>query len=137
MYYYKGSCISQVLILTLLYHHQDYVVNNYSKLKHCDKSSFFVPDSLTQCNELTMKSLEYDMKLYFMSSLLLNNRNHNCYIRFLILLSGDISLNPGPPVNLTQINNDWKIFEQRGFHMAHININSLLPKIDELRAIAY
>lgn len=77
------------------------------------------------------------MRLFLMSSLLLNNRNHNCYIRFLILLSGDISLNPGPPVNLTQINNDWKIFEQRGFHMAHININSLLPEIDELRTIAY
>ena len=30
----------------------------------------------------------------------------------------------------------WKIFNERGLHMIHLNINSVLSKIDELRVIA-
>ena len=32
--------------------------------------------------------------------------------------------------------NEWNIFKSRGLHFIHININSLLPKIEELRIIA-
>ena len=53
------------------------------------------------------------------------------------LLSGDISLNPGPSyTNQTSDNNEWDVFKARGLHFIHININSLLPKIEELRRIA-
>ena len=31
---------------------------------------------------------------------------------------------------------DWKAFNERGLHLIHLNINSLLSKIDELREIA-
>ena len=31
---------------------------------------------------------------------------------------------------------DWKAFNKRGLHLIHLNINSLLSKIDELREIA-
>ena len=31
---------------------------------------------------------------------------------------------------------NWKVFNKHGLHMIHLNINSLLSKIDELRAIA-
>ena len=31
---------------------------------------------------------------------------------------------------------DWKAFNNRGLHLIHLNINSLLSKIDELREIA-
>ena len=55
----------------------------------------------------------------------------------LLLLSGDISLNPGPINGSQQHNYDqWAVFKKRGLHFVHININSLLPKIDELRYIA-
>ena len=30
----------------------------------------------------------------------------------------------------------WSVFNSRGFHFIHLNVNSLLPKIDELRNIA-
>ena len=30
----------------------------------------------------------------------------------------------------------WNIFEKRGMHFIHLNINSILPKIDEIRYIA-
>ena len=51
----------------------------------------------------------------------------------ILLLSGDITLNPGP----TQISRSWSIFKKRGLHfIAHLNINSLPYKIEELRQIA-
>ena len=33
-------------------------------------------------------------------------------------------------------NENWKVFNKRGLHLIHLNINSLLSKIDELRSIA-
>ena len=30
----------------------------------------------------------------------------------------------------------WNIFKKRGMHFIHLNINSLLPKIDEIRYVA-
>ena len=64
-------------------------------------------------------------------------RNCNSYYRLLLPLLGDISLNPGPFHNLQSLDhNEWYIFKHRGLHFLHLNINSLLPKIDELRHIA-
>ena len=64
-------------------------------------------------------------------------RNKDSFFKLLLLLSGDISLNPGPShMNQTSGNNKWDVFKARGLHFSHININSLLPKIVELRRIA-
>ena len=67
----------------------------------------------------------------------LRYRNNKIYFQLLLLLSGDISLNPGP-INVSQQHNydQWAVFKKRGLHFVHININSLLPKIDDLRYIA-
>ena len=54
------------------------------------------------------------------------------YLKYLLLLPGDIELNPGP----SQVINLWEPFDSKGLHFIHLNINSLLPKIDELRDIA-
>ena len=55
----------------------------------------------------------------------------------LILLSGEISLNSGPIICSQQYNNDQcGVSKRRGLHFVHININSLLSKIDELPYIA-
>ena len=49
-----------------------------------------------------------------------------------LILSGDIKLNPGP-VTRHQINDPkFEAFNNKGLHFIHLNINSLLPKIDEL-----
>ena len=63
--------------------------------------------------------------------------NSDSYYRLLLLLSGNIGLTPGPSHNLQPLDHDkWNIFKHRGLHLLHLNINSLLPKIDELRHIA-
>ena len=53
----------------------------------------------------------------------------------LLLLAGDISLNPGPtPISVSQ--SFWKPFENKGLHFSHLNINSILPKLDGLETMA-
>ena len=43
-------------------------------------------------------------------------RNKDSFFKLLLLLSGDISLNPGPShMNQTSGNNEWDVFKARGF----------------------
>ena len=67
----------------------------------------------------------------------LKYKDYNNFHQFLLLLSGDVSPNLGPaqispPVNV----NIWEPFNKKGLHFLHININSLLPKVDKLKCIA-
>ena len=57
------------------------------------------------------------------------------YHNLLILLSGDVCFNPGPSQYLPDNDNKFQLFYKRGLHFLHINVNSLLSKIDELRDI--
>ena len=61
-----------------------------------------------------------------------NYKDHTTFFRLILLLSGDINLNPGP----TQISKTWSVFKKRGLHFVHLNINSLPSKIEENRQIA-
>ena len=90
---------------------------------------------------------------------------YGSYFRFILLLSGDINLNPGLTASkrndmlweflpfhncsfstermdyqldpLCVVSNDaWNIFQRRGMHFIHLNINSILPKIDEIHYTA-
>ena len=62
----------------------------------------------------------------------MNYKDHTQFFRLILLLSGDMNLNPGP----TQILETWSVFKKRGLHFVHLNINSLPSKIEELRQIA-
>ena len=53
-----------------------------------------------------------------------------------LLLSGDINLNPGPVARHQLSDPKFEIFNNKGLHLIHLHVNSLLPKIDELRNIA-
>ena len=87
-------------------------------------------------------------------------------VKYIAILSCDINLNPEPVNGIQNENllhvllfhdcnfsgddfyfnpnslsenesrNEWNVFKKRGMHFIHININSLLPKIDEVRYIA-
>ena len=88
------------------------------------------------------------------------------FFRLILLFLGDINVNPGPntvahnsiPLNTQPMHNHgeptmpsecnslgcykahdnskWKIFTKKSLHILHLNINSLLLKIDEIRFIA-
>ena len=46
------------------------------------------------------------------------------------LKSGSVQISPAANVNI------WETLNKKGLHFLHININSLLPKIDELKCMA-
>ena len=57
-------------------------------------------------------------------------------MKMILMLSGDIELNPGP-VNRNQIKKeDFEVFNNKELHFMQLNINGLLKKIEELRYIA-
>ena len=67
----------------------------------------------------------------------LKYKDYNNFYQFLLLLSGDVTLNPGPVQISPAINvNIWEPLNKKGLHFLHININHLLPKIDELKCNA-
>ena len=97
------------------------------------KSDFFSYESIKLYNRNFDTHLDYSFKI-----LVLKNpkyKNYTNFFQLLLLISGDIRLNPGPK-QLSNINNLSKIFRKRGLHFIHLNINSLLLKIDEVRNIA-
>ena len=52
----------------------------------------------------------------------------------LLLLSGDINLNPGPTPN-SGSQSFWKPFENKTLHFLHLNINGILLKLHALKTI--
>ena len=53
-----------------------------------------------------------------------------------LILSGDINLNPGPAARYQLNDPKFEAFNNKRFHLIYLNVNSLLPKIDELCNIA-
>ena len=122
------------------------------------KGSTFLTFELTEKNILR-KRLSQDA----LSRIHLNK--YGSHLKFILLLLGDINLKPGrtiPKRNdilwellpfyncsfstewmdyqldcLSAVSNDaWNIFQIRGMGFIHLNINSLLSKIDEILKIA-
>ena len=107
----------------------------YDSIKTFSKLHFFTYESINRCDTVETSYLHSEFVFFSISKL--QYRNSNSYFSLLLLLSGDITLNPGPPHNnQLQPQNEWSVFNSRGLHFIHLNINSLLPKIDELRNIA-
>ena len=71
------------------------------------------------------------------SKLKAKNNDNKFLCRFILILSGEISLKPGPVYNDHPPKlKEWYIFKIKGLGLPHLNVNRLLPKIDELRYIA-
>ncbi len=104
--------------------------DEFSSLKN-NKRHFFNVEFLKFCANTNLHFISQQMSLVALSKLKIQNRNQ--FLKLLLLLSGDIELNPGP----TQLDEKtFSCFKERGLHFFHVNINSVLPKIDELRLIA-
>ena len=56
----------------------------------------------------------------------LKYKDFNNFYHFLLLLSGDLNLNPGAV---------WEPLKKKGLHLLHIKSNSFLPKINKLKCI--
>ena len=124
-----------IVIFPLKLQIKDGLPYNFTSLQKCSTNEFFNLETITSCHYIQHIILRRNLVCLAMTNL--KYRNYNSFYQFLLLLSGDVSLNPGPvqispPVNV----NIWEPFYKKVLHFLHININGLLPKIDELKCIA-
>ena len=103
-------------------------------LKTCFKNKFFTIKTIRFTIKINELFLETNFKLFSLSKM--KNKNNYLYLKMLIILSGDINVN-ARPLNRHQIkDHKFEVFTRKELHLIYPNINSLLPKIDELRYIA-
>ena len=104
-----------------------------SRLRKCFTKDFFSVEVLDLCYHLHHSYPHYED--CFIAISVLKYKNYSKFYQMLLLLAGDISLNPGPtPKSISQ--SFWKPFENKGLQFLHLNINSILPKLDELKTMA-
>ena len=138
----KQKCDKQVKIFILFLMCMTFVFLKYKNssaflndVRTCTRSDYFAFKFMNMCDDFQFLVIRMKSTFYFVFKW--KYRNLNSYFHLLVLLSGDISLNPGPThQHELQCLNEWNIFKSRGLHFIHLNINSLLPKIEELRIIA-
>ena len=105
-----------------------------NNLKKCFKLDFFTIESIQTIDDV--KNI-FDQELY--SSLVFSKmkyRRNSHYENLILMLSGDIESQPGPRFSCSNTCDLCKLVVGRGIHLIHLNVNSLLPKIDEVRKIA-
>ena len=80
-----------------------------------------------------ISSAEMRMSFFYLA---LKKRN-KCFklSHLLLLLSGDVSLDPAPSQYLPGNDNKFEPLLKRGLHFLPLNVNSLLSKIDEIRNV--
>ena len=130
---YQRKPASNVKLVSI--HVSPVYANSITSLQKCSTNEFFNLGTISSCHYSQHTILHRNLVCLAITNL--KCRNYNSFYKFLLLLSGDVSLNPGPvqispPVNI----NFWEPFNKKDLHFLHININSLLPKIDELKCIA-
>ena len=135
----------------------------FNTLKNENKEEFLTYSTFCTLEQIEKNILRKRLSQDALSKVHLNK--YGSYFKFILLLSGDINLNPGPtapkrndilwellpfhncsfstePIDyqldtLSVVSNDaWNIFQKRGMYFIHLNINIILPKIDERRHIA-
>ena len=108
----------------------------YNNVKLCNRLQFSSSDYISTCNVLHETCLLSQFSILTISKHKAINNNKS-FSRLILILSGDLSLNPGLVYNHHHPNfKEWDIFKIKGLHLLHLNVNSLLPKIDKLRYIA-
>ena len=103
-------------------------VQSYIKTKE-----FFLIESIKICYDLNNENKYLCLQLNYLNQIKFH-KNHFLYLKWILLHSRDLSLNPGPIQNDNPKQN-WKTFRNSGLHFLHLNINNLLRKIDEVREI--
>ena len=121
-----------IVILLLKFQIKDGFPFNFTSLQKFSTNEFFNLETITLCYYILHITLHQNLV-----SLAVANqkyKDYNNFYQFLLLLSGDVSLNPGPvQISLAVNINICEPLNKKGLHFLHININSLLPKIDELK----
>ena len=108
----------------------------YNNVNIWNRLQFDSSDYISTCKELHKICLLSQFSILIISKLKAIDNNKSFY-RLILIFYSDISLNPGPVYNHHPPNlKEWDILKIKGLRLLHLNVNSLLPKIDGLRYIA-
>ena len=125
-----------IFYISLSYRSKNLQTNQFNCLQSNTKY-FFDVEYLNYCKNVNIHFIREQTSIAALSQIKI--QNHGKFFKFLLLLSVDTELNPGP-VQLADNSQfpceNYHCFKKRGMHLVHLNINSILPKIDELRLIA-
>ena len=103
----------------------------FNDVRTCTRSEFFASEFMTICDDFQFSVTRMNSTFYSVSKL--EYKNLNSYFHLLMLLSGDISPNPGPThQHKLQCLNEWNTFKSRDLYFINLSINSFSPKIEEL-----
>ena len=126
---------SSIMFLTLIILKPALVSANSDlqcQLRKCFQKDFFSVEVPDLCYSLHDSYLHYQNCFFVIS--LLKYKNHSKFQQMLLLYSGKVSLNPGlTPNSVSQP--FQKPSKNKGLHFLHLNINSILPKLHELKTI--
>ena len=107
---------------------------NFSLLQKCPKYDIFNLETLTSYSHIQHITLHTNFALFGVTNL--KYKSYTNFYKFFLLLSGDVSLSPGPIQRSPDISSAiLEPLNKKGLHFLHININSLLLKKDEIRWI--
>ena len=98
--------------------------------KNSPTNEFFIMKVLHIKYKINEFSTNTHLKLLTISKM--KCKSNHLYFKMVLLLSGDINLNPGPVTRHQLKDPKFEAFNNKGLHLIHLHINSLLPKIDEL-----
>ena len=101
---------------------------NYHGSLRLTTKGFFSIESIKISNELSNQTQYLYLQLDSLNKIR-SFKNHSLYLKLILLLSVDISLNPGPNRTNHQLTQNLKVFKNRGLRFIHLNINSLLTKL--------
>ena len=95
------------------------IVYNDVKLWH--QTEVFTPEYLSANNKLHEAIAFLSSQFTVLTISKLKQINNKSFYRLLIILSGDISLNPGPVCKHQLLNTtEWDIFKTKGMHVRHM-----------------
>ena len=122
----QNKCL-RFSIVSLKFQINDGFHFNFSLLQKCLKNDFFNLETLTSCRRIHHITLHKNF--VFLAVANLKCKKYTSFYKFLLLLSGDVSLNPGPIQRSPDMYSTiWEPLNKKGLHFLHININSLLSK---------
>ena len=122
-----------IVFIFLQIHLISFLQKTYLKIKVFNKLQFFTLEFIHTCDDL----ISFCFNCLWNTIPKLKRQNNKSFLRILLILSGDISLNPGPVYNNQSLHsNEWNVFRSKGIHLIYLNVNSLLTKTDEICYIA-
>ena len=108
-----------VSIVSLKFQINDGFHFNFSFLQKCQKNDFFNLEVLTSCRHIQHITLHKNF--VFLAVTNLKYKNYTNFYKFLLLLSGDVSLNPGPIQRSPDISSTiWESLNKKGLYFLHI-----------------